>query len=89
MAPLTLNRAQSLSAGFNRRGVRRFEWCTMGVRLGHCTRNDCALAATVATHTRNMGNQTWYGFLMAVQASFLPAGRIPALEEYFSVTQAC
>src|SRR5215472_18030509 len=31
-------------------------WVT--VLVGHCTPNDCALAATVAKQTRSMGNQT-------------------------------
>jgi hypothetical protein len=40
--------------------------CVM-VLVGHCTRNDCALAATVAKATKRMGIQTWDDFLMTVQ----------------------
>src|SRR5271167_2739729 len=39
--------------------------CVM-VEVGHCTRNDWALAATVAKATRRTGIQTRDDFLMAV-----------------------
>jgi hypothetical protein len=37
------------------------------VLVGHCTRNDCALAPTVAIPTRRIGNQNLDCFFMAVQ----------------------
>jgi hypothetical protein len=37
------------------------------VLVGHCTRNDCALAAAAAKATMSTGIQTWYDFLMVVQ----------------------
>jgi hypothetical protein len=37
------------------------------VLVGHCTRNDCALAETVAKATMRIAIQTWDNFLMAVQ----------------------
>ncbi|PWT81393.1 MAG: hypothetical protein C5B58_09900 [Acidobacteria bacterium] len=40
--------------------------CVM-VLVGHCTRNDCALAVTVTSATKRIGIQTWNDFLMTVQ----------------------
>jgi hypothetical protein len=43
------------------------------VVVGHCTRNDCALA-TVARHIRRIGNHTWDDLFMAFAASFESTG---------------
>src|SRR6266481_4957115 len=41
------------------------------VDVGHCTRNDWALAATVAKQARNTDSQTWYGLLENMKPSSL------------------
>jgi hypothetical protein len=41
------------------------------VLVGHCTRNDCALAAAAAKVMMNMEIQAWYCFLMVVQPPHL------------------
>jgi hypothetical protein len=47
------------------------------VEVGHCTRNDCALAATAAKAMMSMEIQTWYDFLMAVQPPHLDPQTAP------------
>src|SRR5579864_3219899 len=54
------------------------------VEVGHCTRNDWALAATVANATRRMGIQTCNDFLMAVQPPSY-AGPRPTTTTYNSL----
>src|SRR5580704_15414098 len=50
------------------------------VLVGHCTRNDCALAATAANVTKSMDIQTWYDFLMAVQPPYLDPKTAPVAD---------
>jgi len=43
------------------------------VLVGHCTRNDCALAATAAKVMITMEIQTWYDFLIGCSLLTLTA----------------
>src|SRR5215475_1097766 len=60
------------------------------VLVGHCTRNDWALAATVAKATKRIGIQTWNNFLMTVQPpSYLPWPTQTAPYEHGSRLHRC
>ena len=51
------------------------------VLVGHCTRNDCALAATAAKATVSMEIQTWYDFkwlMVALLREYYEFGHQPA-----------
>jgi len=50
------------------------------VKLGHCTRNDCALAETAAMATTSNVIQIWSGFLMVVQPPRLNPQTEPAVD---------